>query len=180
MPKFSGEPGRTVSPDRRIVRSAWAKARRSYPFSKSLSLSEPDGAPSWARAELELIAAPRQANSDAAAPASYFAAFGFNVQTDAVNRLLVLLAVVVIECGAGSALAVGLSLSEHREQGVRKQVFANSRPRVRLRSARTPRTPAKKHLKRVPNYRGARAPGDQALAQTRPSWSRILLRAKVR
>src|SRR5262249_23225230 len=70
-----------------------------------------------ARAELERIAAPKQANSDAAALAGYFAALGLNVETDAVNRLLVLLAVLVIECGGGLALAVGLSVSEHREQG---------------------------------------------------------------
>ena len=42
-----------------------------------------------------------------------------------MNRLLVLLAVLVIECGGGLALVVGMSLSEHREQGVRKQALAN-------------------------------------------------------
>jgi hypothetical protein len=77
-----------------------------------------------AQSELERVAAPKQANSDAAALVGYFAALGLNVQTDAVNRLLVLLAVLVIECGGGLALAVGLSLSEHRGLGARKQIFA--------------------------------------------------------
>jgi hypothetical protein len=64
-----------------------------------------------AQAELERIAAPKQANSDAAALAGYLTALGLNVQTDAINRLLVLLAVLVVECGGGLALAVGMSLS---------------------------------------------------------------------
>jgi hypothetical protein len=64
-----------------------------------------------AQAELERIAAPKQANSDAAALAGYLTALGLNVQTDVVNRLLVLLAVLVVECGGGLALAFGMSLS---------------------------------------------------------------------
>jgi hypothetical protein len=50
------------------------------------------------------------------------------VQTDAVNRLLVFLAVLVIECGGGLALAVGMSVSEHRGQDVREQAFTNVSP----------------------------------------------------
>jgi hypothetical protein len=96
-----------------------------------------------AQAELERVAAPRQANSDAAALAGYFAALGLNVQTDAVNRLLVLLAVLVIECGGGLALAVGMSLSEHRAQGVREQVFAEQpvlrSPPLRMNTSNTNR-----------------------------------------
>jgi hypothetical protein len=49
---------------------------------------------------------------DAAALAGYFAALGLHVQTDAVNRLLVLLAVLVIECAGGLALAVGMALGD--------------------------------------------------------------------
>ena len=57
------------------------------------------------------FAAPKQANSDAAALAGYLTALGLNVQTDTVNRLLVLLAVLVVECGGGLALVVGMSPS---------------------------------------------------------------------
>jgi uncharacterized membrane protein len=74
-----------------------------------------------AQAELERIAAPKQANSDAAALAGYLWAFGLTVQIDAVNRLLVLLAVLVVECGGGLALAVGMSLSgAERTQGAQE------------------------------------------------------------
>jgi hypothetical protein len=65
-----------------------------------------------ARANLERITVPTQANSDAA---GYFGAPGLNVQTNAVNRLLVLLTVLVIACGGGLALAMSLLLSEHPE-----------------------------------------------------------------
>jgi hypothetical protein len=78
-----------------------------------------------AQAELAQVAVPKQANSDAAALAAYAAALGFSVQTDEVNRLLVLLAVLVVECGGGLALAVGMSLSERSEQGALNRVFAN-------------------------------------------------------
>jgi hypothetical protein len=106
-----------------------------------------------AQLELERIAAPKEANSDATALARYFVALGLNVQTDAVNRLLGLLAVLVIECGGGLALAVGMLLSEHREQVFANRCSLNSRPCVRLRSVRTHGTPAKKDLERVPNVR---------------------------
>jgi hypothetical protein len=67
-----------------------------------------------AQAELERLAAPKQANSDAAALAGYLAALGLDIQTDAINRLLVLLAVLVVECGGGLALAVGMALGQGR------------------------------------------------------------------
>jgi hypothetical protein len=67
------------------------------------------------------------ANSDVVALASYFQALGLNMDAERANKLLVLLAVFVIECGGGLALAVGMSLSEHREQRVRERLFANDR-----------------------------------------------------
>jgi len=80
-----------------------------------------------ARAELDRIAGPKQANSDAAALIDYLDALGVSASPETTNRLLVLLAVLVIECGSGLALAVRMSLSEHREQRVREQVIANDR-----------------------------------------------------
>ena len=54
----------------------------------------------------------RVANTDAAALAGYLKALGISTDTDTLNRLLVLLAVLTIECGGGLALAVGMALSE--------------------------------------------------------------------
>jgi hypothetical protein len=87
--------------------------------------AELEGKMDTAQSELERVPAPKQANSDAAALAGFLAALGVGASAGTMNRLLVLLAVLVIECGGGLALVVGMSLSEHREQGVRKQALAN-------------------------------------------------------
>ena len=64
-------------------------------------------------ARLELAApATRQANSDAVAIAAYLSALGWAVEADTLNRLLALLAVLVIELGGGASLAIGMALSE--------------------------------------------------------------------
>ena len=64
-------------------------------------------------ARIELSApATRQANSDAAALAGYFGALGWKIEADTLNKLLALLAVLVIELGGGASLAVGMALSE--------------------------------------------------------------------
>ena len=71
-----------------------------------------------ASTDLKSMGAPKVANSDAVALEAYFQGLGFEVTADRLNKLLVLLAVLVIECGGGLALAVGMSLSgeaEHRE-----------------------------------------------------------------
>jgi hypothetical protein len=65
-----------------------------------------------AAAELAKGGPAKVANSDAAALAMYLQALGLTMDTDTVNKLLVLLAVLVIECGGGLALAVGMALSE--------------------------------------------------------------------
>ena len=54
------------------------------------------------------------ANADAVALTSYLFALGIEASADRVNKLLVLLAVLVIECGGGLALAVGMALGEGR------------------------------------------------------------------
>jgi hypothetical protein len=106
------------------------------------------------QAELERMAAPKQANSDAAALAGYAAALGFNIQTDTLNRLLALLAVLVVECGGGLALAVGMSLSERAEQGVPNRVFAND-PAVRSSAFRANTSNTRQD---VPRTRSERSP----------------------
>jgi hypothetical protein len=74
-------------------------------------------------ARAELSAAPlRQANSDAAALAGYFGALGWKIEADALNKLLALLAVLVIELGGGASLAIGMALDQvhaERAEGTR-------------------------------------------------------------
>jgi hypothetical protein len=65
-----------------------------------------------AAAELAKSRPARVANSDAVALASYLQGLGLNIDADRANKLLVLLAVLVIECGGGLSLAVGMALSE--------------------------------------------------------------------
>src|SRR5262249_49775374 len=95
-----------------------------------------------ARAELDRIAAPKQANSDAAALAGSLAAIGVAASPETTSRLLVLLAVLIIECGSGLALAVGMSLSEHCEQRVRERVCSRPFPADATNAnTKRPRTP---------------------------------------
>lgn len=61
-------------------------------------------------AKLATAGPARQANSDAKALARFIAAVGLDIGTDRLNDLLVLLAVAMVECGGGLALAVGMAL----------------------------------------------------------------------
>ena len=60
---------------------------------------------------LETIGTGTVANSDAVALASYLTSMGVRADPEVINKLLVLLAVLVIECGGGVSLAIGMSLS---------------------------------------------------------------------
>jgi hypothetical protein len=51
------------------------------------------------------------ANSDAKALARFMTAVGFDVGPERLNDLLVLLAVLMVECGGGLSLAIGMALS---------------------------------------------------------------------
>jgi hypothetical protein len=64
-----------------------------------------------ASAELTKIGPTRQANSDARTLARYLQAFGVNTEPEHLNDLLALLAVLVVECGGGLSLALGMALS---------------------------------------------------------------------
>ena len=64
-----------------------------------------------ATADLAAAPPPKAANTDAKALARYLGALGFDVTADRLADLLVILAVAVLECGGGLAIAVGLSLS---------------------------------------------------------------------
>jgi hypothetical protein len=63
-----------------------------------------------ASSDLSKIGVAKAANTDAAALAAYLAAVGVETTTDRLNKLLIVLAVLLIECGGGLALAVGMSL----------------------------------------------------------------------
>ncbi len=65
-----------------------------------------------AAGELANTGPAKLANSDAVALAAYLSALGIETSADRVNKLLVLLAVLVIECGGGLALAVGMALGD--------------------------------------------------------------------
>ena len=62
-----------------------------------------------AAAELATTGPAKLANSDAVALAAYLQGLGIGIDADRANKLLVLLAVLVIECGGGLALAVGIA-----------------------------------------------------------------------
>jgi hypothetical protein len=62
-------------------------------------------------AELAKAEPAKVANSDAKALARYLKALGLDIGADRLNDLLVLLAVAMVECGGGLALAVGMALS---------------------------------------------------------------------
>jgi hypothetical protein len=53
----------------------------------------------------------RATNSDARALATYLTGLGWEVSEDRVNKWLVLLAVLLVECGAGISATIGLALS---------------------------------------------------------------------
>jgi hypothetical protein len=79
-----------------------------------------------AAADLAHVGPAKVANSDAAALAMYLQGLGLTIDADRVNKLLVLLAVLVIKCGGGLALAVGMALSEGGLSGaLREQGTAN-------------------------------------------------------
>jgi hypothetical protein len=68
------------------------------------------------RADLEHMRSAKVANSDAIALAAYLNRLGFQgVEADWLNELLVLLAVLVIECGGGLSLAVGLAFGSNKD-----------------------------------------------------------------
>src|SRR6476620_4627004 len=78
-----------------------------HAFSVSPIPAEPSGRNSC---HLAKTGSAKVANADAVALATYLQAIGLSIDADRVNKLLALLAVLVIECGGGLALAVGMAL----------------------------------------------------------------------
>jgi len=78
---------------------------------RSKRRAELEGKIEKATTELAAAPPPKAANTDAKVLARYLGALGFDVTADRLADLLVILAVTVLECGGGLAIAVGLSLS---------------------------------------------------------------------
>src|SRR5262245_28709924 len=109
-PKYDIELGRAWDKSRLTSRIAeltteigQAEQRRAQQREKA------QGVMSAAEGELAAHGSPRPANTDALALATFLQALGLSIDADRVNKLLVLLAVLVIECGGGLALAVGMA-----------------------------------------------------------------------
>ena len=113
------KPTRTVG-ELQAMRDGWKRAYPSQPW-----VLEPELARAKRRAELQAkiesatadlakITPARQANSDAKALARYLSAIGIDTTPERLNDLLVIFAVLLIECGGGLSLAVGLSLAQSR------------------------------------------------------------------
>lgn len=118
-------------------------------------------------ADLSKAGVARVANSDAAALAAYLSVLGFETTTERLNKLLVLLAVVVVECGGGLALAVGMSLTGEtntRTAPVAARVEAPREPprRAFLRMSSMPaQSPAGVRLLEFVQARGGTVVGGQ-------------------
>ena len=94
-----------------------------------------EGEMATASADLKKLGSARVANADAQVLATYATAIGWKVDADHLNKLLVLLAVLVIECGGGMALAVGIALAE---RPTTVQLAANDSEQATLAEATGP------------------------------------------
>ena len=97
-----------------------------------------EGEMAAASTDLKKLGSGRIANADAEVLATYATALGWKVDADHLNKLLVLLAVFVIECGGGMALAVGMALTE---RPTTVQVAANDSEPATLAEATGPSAP---------------------------------------
>ena len=86
---------------------------------------------------LDAIGTGTIANSDAVALASYLASIGVKADPEVINKLLVLLAVLVIECGGGVSLAIGMSLGAPGAAKTHNVSGANGHVSTAVVSART-------------------------------------------
>jgi hypothetical protein len=86
-----------------------------------------------ARTELANSGPAKLANSDAVALATYLQGLGIGIDADRVNKLLVLLAVLIIECGGGLALAVGMALGDKTlgDQSVHRGTVHSTAPTIK-------------------------------------------------
>lgn len=113
-PKLEGEKARAAQRDRLTTSIAtWTKEIGEADQRRAEQREKTKAAMDKAAAELAKTGPAKQiANSDAKALATYLSKLGFDVDAERVNGWLVLLAVLVIECGGGLSLAVGMALGD--------------------------------------------------------------------
>lgn len=106
-------------------------------------------------ARLELAApATRQANSDAAVISAYLSALGWTVEADTLNRLLALLAVLVIELGGGASLAIGMALSDRGARAGAEQGAGGSLPGTLSTPPAAATLPSQREIAAIPGVSG--------------------------
>jgi hypothetical protein len=132
-----------------------------------------------AASELTTTGPQKVANSDAVALAAYLQGLGLDIDADRVNKLLVLLAVLVIECGGGLSLAVGMALGDKtpNNRSVHTEVVRSARQHptkarvtpAKIAPAHTVHTPAlpsrDRLLDMVRNANGVLRTGHRALGE---------------
>jgi len=112
-PKLEAEKARAAQRDRLTANIAtWTTEIGQADQHRADQREKAKAAMDKAAAELAHTGPTKVANSDAVALATYLQGLGLNIDADRVNKLLVLLAVLVIECGGGLALAVGWHLGK--------------------------------------------------------------------
>jgi hypothetical protein len=111
-PKLEAEKARAAQRDRLTGNiAAWTAEIGQSDRQRTEQREKAKAAMDKAAAELATTGPAKVANSDAVALSAYLQGLGIGIDADRANKLLVLLAVLVIECGGGLALAVGMSLS---------------------------------------------------------------------
>jgi uncharacterized membrane protein len=116
-----------------------------------------------AAGELANTGSAKVANSDAVALAAYLSALGIESSADRVNKLLVLLAVLVIECGGGLALAVGLALGDASRHAPETQKRNGVPPETQGVPAAYPKAYPAFHPRSIRQQRDPAEPLDQRL-----------------
>jgi hypothetical protein len=100
--EINGKVSARVCPQVDTLRVEVARAEKREALQTSITV---------ASTELAKLPTAKVANTDALALAGYLNAFGMQVTTDTLNRLLVIMAVLVIEFGGGLSLASAMALS---------------------------------------------------------------------
>jgi hypothetical protein len=138
-PKLEAEKARAAQRDRLTGNiAAWTAEIGQADQRRAEQRDKAKAAMDKAADELATTGPAKVANSDAVALASYLQGLGLNIDADRANKLLVLLAVLVIECGGGLALAVGMALSEGVRSGQMERPIVQSEHSLSERSTEDP------------------------------------------
>jgi hypothetical protein len=167
-PKLDAEKARALQRERLTAKiGGWAGEMEQADQRRSEQREKAQAAMDKAATELAKNGPAKIANSDAVALASYLSALGIETTADRVNKLLVLLAVICVECGGGLALAVGMALGDgtvvgsaavadfgkasrsapsHPSPTAVRETLANGGEDGSVRTARSPHSPTRARL----------------------------------